>query len=164
MDLICVCIFDRCTWALQRKPLSRAATLSIFLTSNVKHVLLLDGGVQLQCELRRGAQEGLDDGGAFEGVPVHGQDALRLAYFPLHWRALPFLQADLPGDGHIGLLPLTCLEVDHEGLGAPARDTVSESGRECSYTFLPVEGSAWLHFRKSTTACFYALTFIGIVT
>lgn len=53
----------------------------VFLTSRVEHVFLLDGGVQLQGQLRRGAQEGLNDGGAFEGVPVDGQHALRLADF-----------------------------------------------------------------------------------
>lgn len=98
---------------------------SVILTSRRQHVLLLDGGVQLQRELRRGAQKGLDDGGAFEGVPVRGEGALRLAYFPLHRRALALLQADLPGDGDVGLLLLTCLEVDHQGLEAPA-DTAKE--------------------------------------
>lgn len=125
---------------MQKKPLSHPSTLSVFLTSDVKHVLLLDGGVQLQCELRRGAQKRLDDGGAFKGVPVHGQDALRLANFPLHRRSQALLQADLPGDGHIRLLPLPRLEVDHEGLGAPVG--TQRSGRECSYIFLPIEGSA----------------------
>lgn len=125
----------------------------------MKHVLLLDGGVQLQCELRRGAQESLDDGGAFEGVPVHGQDALCLAYFPFHGRSLTLLQADLPGDSHIGLLRLARLEVDHEGLSAPAaRDTVGgESGRECSNTFLPIEGNARLSLQNKASGCFYAL-------
>lgn len=48
----------------------------VILTSCREHVLLLDSGVQLESELRRGAQESLDDGGTFEGVPVHGQNAL----------------------------------------------------------------------------------------
>lgn len=119
--------------------------LCFFLTSDGKQVFLLDGGVQLQCELRRGAQESLDDGGAFEGIAVHGQDSLRLADFPLHGRALPFLQADLPGDGHIGLLPFTRPEVDHKGLDAPAWTQAAE----CSYAFPPIEGSAGLHLHDN---------------
>lgn len=149
--------FDRCFSLAEETSLSHPSTLSVSLTSDVRRVLLLDGGVQLQCELRRGAEESLDDGSAFECVPVHGQNALRLANFPLHVRALPFLQADLPGNSHIRLLPLTRLEVNHEGLGAPARTQSAESGRKCSYTFLPIEGSAPLHLRNNTTACFYIL-------
>lgn len=131
--------FNRC-----RGKFSHPSTLSVFLTSDGEHVLLLDGGVQLQRELWRGAQERLDDGGAFEGVPVHGQDALRLANLPLHGRALAPLQADLPGDGHIGLLLLTRLEVDHEGLCAPAgtqpREGVAVSGVTLFYQQRAVQG------------------------
>lgn len=146
--------FNRCRGKLSHL----SSTLSVFLTSDGEHVLLLDGGVQLQRELRRGAQERLDDGGAFEGVPVHGQDALRLANLPLHGRALAPLQADLPGDGHIGLLLRARLEVDHEGLCAPADTAEGGSGGECRYTFLPTEGGARLHLQNDTTACIYALS------
>lgn len=129
---------------MQRKN-SHIRPLSAFLTSDGQQVLLLDGGVQLQRELRRGAQESLDDGRAFEGVPVHGQNALGLPYFPLHGRGLPFLHAELPGDGDIGLLPLTRPEVDHESLDAPADTAEGRSGGECSYTYPPTGGGAGLH-------------------
>lgn len=61
---------------------------------------------------------------------MSGQRALRLADLPLHGRPLPLLQADLPGDGDVRLLPLTRLEVNHQSLETPEdameeRETVS---------------------------------------
>lgn len=84
-------------------------------------VFLLDGGVQLQGELWRGAQEGLDDGRALEGVAVDSQLALRVADLPLHGQALVLLQLHLAADGHVRLLLLPRPEVRHQRLDAPAR-------------------------------------------
>ena len=110
------------------------------LTSHREEVFLLDGGVQLERQLRRGAQKRLDDRGALEGVPVSGQRALRLADLPLHGRPLPLLQADLPGDGDVRLLPLTCLEVNHQSLETP-EEAVRERGRRwVEEYFTPAEG------------------------
>jgi len=91
----------------------------VLLTSYREDVFLLDGGVQLKRQLRCGAQESLDDRCALEGVPVHGQSALRLADFQLHGRLLPLLEADLSRDGDIRLLLFTCLEIDHQGFTTP---------------------------------------------
>lgn len=98
-------------------------------------VLLLDGGVQLQRQLGRGAQKGLDDRRAFEGVPVRGQIALRLSDFPLH-KSLALLQADLPGYGDVRLFPFTRLEIHHQRLDTP------EDARAGSLNFTPTEGRA----------------------
>lgn len=92
---------------------------SITLTSWREEVFLLDGGVQLERQLRRRAQKSLDDRDTFEGVPVSSQVALRLADFPLHGHPLPLLQTDLPGDGDVRLFLFTRLEIDHQSLETP---------------------------------------------
>lgn len=92
---------------------------SLILTSFIEYVFLLDGGVQLERQLRCGAQKSLDDRGAFEGISVSGEDALRLADFPLHGRPLALLQSDLPGNGDVRLLFFTGLEIDHQSLETP---------------------------------------------
>ncbi len=97
----------------------------VILTSCREKVFLLDGGVQLERQLRRGAQESLDDRGAFKSIPVSGQNALRLADFPLHLRLLSLLQTELPGNGDIRLLLSTRFEIDHQSL-----DTSMHKNRE----------------------------------
>lgn len=94
----------------------------MILTSCREDVFLLDGGVQLERQLRRGAQKSLDDRGAFEGIPVRGQDALRLANFPLHLCPRSLLQLDLSGDGDIRLFLFTCLKIDHQSLKTPEEE------------------------------------------
>lgn len=91
----------------------------VILTSVGLGIFFLDGGVELERQLRCGAQERLNDCGAFEGVPVSRQVALRLADLQLHGRLLPFLQTDLPGDGDVRLLPFAGLEIDHQSLQTP---------------------------------------------
>ena len=52
----------------------------------------------LQLSRGEGAKEGLDHCGAFEGVPVSGQLALRVSDLPLHGYVLALLyKVDLPG-------------------------------------------------------------------
>lgn len=91
--------------------------------------------------MRRGAQKGLDDCGAFEGVSVSGQGALRLSDFPLHGHPLPLLQTELPGDSDVRLLPSTRLEIDNQSLDTP-EDVIRMT--EWSNVFPPTEGSAML--------------------
>lgn len=98
---------------------------SVILTSCREHVFLLDGGIQLERQLRCGAQKSLDDCSAFEGISVSGEDALRLAYFPLHGRPLSLLHPDLPGNGDVRLLLSTRLEIDHQSLETP-EDTMKD--------------------------------------
>lgn len=116
------------------------------LTSQRHHVFLLDGGVELQRQLRGGAQESLDDCGALEGIPVCGQFAFRLADLPLHGRVLAFLQLDLPGDGDVWFLLLSSFEIHPESLETPAGENEELKGCSCSFT--PAEGS-----RVLVTSC-----------
>lgn len=74
------------------------------LTSGNRDVLLQDADVELEGELRGGAQEGLDDGHALEGVAVRGQPALRVAHLLLHLHLVALPQPPLAGDGDVGLL------------------------------------------------------------
>ena len=116
-----------------RYPYSLNPNPSIILTSDrEEEVFLLDAGIQLKRQLRGGAQKRLDDCSAFEGIPVSGQDALRLADFPLHGRLLPLLQIDFPGDGDVRLLLFTCFVVDHQGLKTPEE---IKRGSESGVTF-----------------------------
>lgn len=74
------------------------------LTSCNGDILLQDADVELQGELRGGAQEGLDDGHALEGVAVGGQPAHRVAHLLLQLHFITLAQPPLARDGDVGLL------------------------------------------------------------
>lgn len=81
-------------------------------------------------------------GGAFEGVPVCSQDALRAADFALGASALAPLQVNLPGDCHVRLFLPASLEVHHQGIKTPAETSESKPGvliddsrEQCNLTF-----------------------------
>lgn len=90
------------------------------LTSGGGDVLLQDADVELQGELRGGAQEGLDDRHALEGVAVGGQPAHGVAHLLLHLHRIALPQPPLARDGDVGLLLPPRPAVHHQGLHAPA--------------------------------------------
>lgn len=73
-------------------------------TSGGRDILLQDADVELDGELRRGAQEGLDDRHTLEGIAVRGQPPLRVAHLLLHLHLVALSQPPLAGDGDVGLL------------------------------------------------------------
>ena len=75
---------------------------------------------------------------------MSGQVALRLADLPLHGHPLALLQTDLPGDGDVGLLLLTRLEVDQESLDTP-------EGRERGVTFRHQQRAVQRHVSVNST-------------
>jgi len=97
-----------------------AACVPGTLTSGGRDVLLQDADVELEGELRRGAQEGLDDSHALEGVAVRGQPPLRVSHLLLHLHLVALPQVPLAGDGDVGLLLLPRPAVHDQGLHAPA--------------------------------------------
>lgn len=91
------------------------------LTSAYGHRLLQDADVELQGQLGRRAQEGLDDWGAGEGRSVSEQFPLRLAHLPLHLLRLSHPRhLLLPGDADVRLLHAAHAAIDAERLQAPA--------------------------------------------
>lgn len=98
---------------------------ALFLTSPNGHILLQHTDVELQCELRGGAQEGLNDGGSSESGSVSHQLALGLPDFMFHLLGLATPRhLFLPSDGDIWLLHLPRASIDTKGVQTPEEKTV----------------------------------------
>lgn len=105
------------------------------LTTSDGHPLLQDADVELQGELGRRSQEGLNDRGAGEGCSVCKQFPLRLPHLPFHFlRLTPAGDLLLPGNADIRLLHTAHTAIDTERLQTPATQQKRETIKSCRGT------------------------------